>query len=98
MSIDLVPPFLKNHYEVREWKHACAILKNDFPQEWSDIIEVLINFKFRKSWISKGGGRKSEIAESIDNELFKKGWIEKKFDTRILVDKKEIVSPTHKVD
>lgn len=98
MSIDLIPPFLKSHYEVLEWKHACAILKNDFPQEWSDIIEVLTNFNLKRSWIIKGGGRKSEIAKSIDNELFKKGWIEKEFDTRILVDEKETFSPTHKVD
>jgi Uma2 family endonuclease len=30
---------------VHEWKHACAILKSDFPEEWSDITDVLKRFR-----------------------------------------------------
>jgi len=33
MSLDLLPEFIRNHYEVHEWKHACAILYNDFLEE-----------------------------------------------------------------
>ncbi len=33
MGIDLLPPFIRQAYEVHEWKHACAILKHDFPNE-----------------------------------------------------------------
>jgi hypothetical protein len=53
-----IPEFIHNHYEVYEWKHAIAILKQDYPQEWQDIIEVLTDFRLLKSAISVGGGRK----------------------------------------
>lgn len=33
MALSLLPPFLLQHYEVHEWKHPCAILKQDFPSE-----------------------------------------------------------------
>lgn len=98
MSINLLPEFIRQSYEIHEWKHACAILKNDFPSEWSDIIEVLHNFRLKKSWITKGGGRKSEISETIDRALLDKGWCEKSFNTQLVVDKQILDSPTHKVD
>jgi hypothetical protein len=34
MTIDQLPDFIRTHYEVQEWKHATAILANDFPQEY----------------------------------------------------------------
>ncbi len=37
MGLMLLPEFVRENYEVHEWKHACAILKEDFPQEWQDI-------------------------------------------------------------
>lgn len=42
MGIELLPKTIVDKYEVHEWKHACAILKNDFPHEWQDIIDLLI--------------------------------------------------------
>jgi len=98
MSTDLLPQFIQDNYEIHEWKHACAILAQDFPNEWKDICEVLTAFRFKKSWISIGGGRKSKVSEAIDSELYNRGWIEKKFDTEILIDKKPLASPTHQVD
>lgn len=91
-------PFIAKHYEIHEWKHASAILKNDFPEEWTDIEEVLLDFRLKKSAISKGGGRKSEVSEMIDSALYKKGWQEKLFATKVIVDEMSIDSPTHKVD
>jgi len=41
---------------------------------------------------------KSAVAGWIDKELLKKGWREKSFDTKISVDGKEMLSPTHAVD
>jgi hypothetical protein len=37
MSLQQVPAFLREHYEVGEWRHAVAILTADFPEEWADI-------------------------------------------------------------
>lgn len=98
MRMNIFGDFLKDHYEIYEWKHAAAILKNDFPQEWNDIIETLTNFRFRKSWITVGGGSKSKVAEAIDTSLYAKGWKEKIFKTKVIVDDKTLDSPTHKVD
>lgn len=98
MATSLLPQKIHKYYEVHEWKHACAILKHDFPDEWNDIIEVLENFRLRKSWITIGGGSKSLISGSIDAELYKRGWIEKNFYTKIIIDQIEHESPTHKID
>ncbi len=77
MGISLLPEYILNNYEVHEWKHACAILKADFPDEWNDLLELLQEFKLCKSWITQGGGRKSKVSEAIDTFLYKRGWIEK---------------------
>lgn len=98
MGTELFPDFIKENYEIHEWKHAVAILKNDFPAEWKDILEVLSNFRFRKSWISDGGGSKSKVAGALDQAFTNKGWKEKHFTTQIVVDQTTINSPTHKVD
>jgi len=98
MGIELLPPKIINNYEVHEWKHACAILKNDFPNEWKDIIALLSDFKLCKSWISEGGGRKSKVSNAIDQFLYARGWEEKEFKTSVQVDENVMDSPTHKVD
>lgn len=73
MTIDLIPDNLRRLYEVHEWKHACAILKNDFPVEWKDIIEVLSAFRLHKTDIKASGGGKSPISNKLDGEFFKRG-------------------------
>jgi hypothetical protein len=98
MSIDLLPSSIGEKYEVHEWKHACAILHNDFPDEWKDIIDLLEQFRLRESWIAVGGGRKSKVADAIDTFLHGRGWVEKGFSTSVKVDEHVMDSPTHKVD
>jgi hypothetical protein len=79
-------PFVRENYEVQEWKHASAILTQDYPDEWADILAVLEGFRLKKSWISEGGGRKSKVSEHIDSFLYKRGWVEKKFETGVILD------------
>ena len=98
MGIELLPSLIRERYEVHEWKHACAILANDFPAEWQDIIDLLNHFKLFKSWLVVGGGSKSEIAKAIDSFLFEREWVEKEFETSVTVDETTMESPTHKVD
>ncbi len=90
--------FVRENYECHEWKHASAILSQDFPEEWTDILDVLSRFRLKKSWITKAGGRKSKISEFIDGNLYKKGWVEKKFDTGVVLDGVQLKSPTHQID
>lgn len=98
MGKELLPKSILTNYEVHEWKHACAILKNDFPSEWQDIIDLLTQFRLCKSWVSKGGGNKSQVADAIDEFLTARGWLEKEFATSVRVDENVMDSPTHKVD
>ncbi len=98
MAIDLLPKFILESYEVHEWKHACAILKQDFPKEWNDICFVLEDFRLLRSWITVGGGRKSKVSEAIDSSLYRLGWSERHFETEIVIDKTAMKSPTHSVD
>ncbi len=98
MAKDLLPPFVLSNYEIHEWKHACAILKEDFPREWEDILDVLKNFKLYKSWITNPGGSKSKISNFIDSYLYERGWEEKEFETKVVVDEVSHATPTHKID
>jgi hypothetical protein len=98
MGLELLPPEIIDNYEVHEWKHACAILASDFPNEWQDIIDLLAQFQLCKSWITIGGGSKSKVATAIDSFLHSRGWREREFATSLVVDQNVMASPTHKVD
>ncbi len=98
MGIDLLPEYIRERYEVYEWKHAAAIMKYDFPQEWNDMTALLEHFRLYKSDIVTPGGRKSPISSKIDTFLYERGWTEKHFDTSIIVDQDRYDSPTHKID
>jgi hypothetical protein len=98
MALSDIPKALHQKYEIHEWRHASAILINDYAAEWSDVQNVLARFRLKKSDVLAPGGRKSAISDWMDKELTAKGWLEKKFDTSIKVDSVEYASPTHKVD
>jgi len=98
MAKEQLSSFVRENYEVHEWRHALAILRSDFPAEFAEIVDVLTRFRLQKSWINVGGGRKSRVAEWIDGELLGHGWRPKNFDTKITVDERSIESPTHEVD
>lgn len=98
MAIENLPEFIRQNYEVHEWRHASAILESDFPAEWQDIIDILTEFRLLRSDVIAPGGRKSRIAIKFDEEFFRRGWVEKGFDTRVVVDNQTLLSPTHKVD
>jgi hypothetical protein len=90
--------FIREHYEVHEWKHALAILQTDFPAEWTEISEVLAGIRVKRSHVVIGGGGRSKITQSIDGAFYARGWVEKKWETKIVVDEVTAESPTHKVD
>src|SRR5271157_2662045 len=92
------PPEFSGLYELRQWKHACAILKNDFRDEWNDLLGMLSSFRLRKAWITKGGKNKTDLAKWVDNFLKQRGWVEKQFATSVIVDENRMDSPTHKID
>lgn len=93
-----LPPFVLDNYECYEWKHASAILSQDFPEEWADLMALLQDLRLCKSWIAIGGGNKSKLASYVDSFLAERGWVEKQFQTAIEVDGHRLDSPTHKID
>lgn len=98
MGVDNFPQEIQEKFELHEWKHAIAILRSDFPEEWQDIIDLLTELRLKQTWITTPGGRKSQIAEWIDTFMSSRGWVEKLFETSVTVDDTESKSPTHKVD
>ncbi|GAJ99585.1 BglII/BstYI family type II restriction endonuclease [Geomicrobium sp. JCM 19055] len=98
MSTSLLPDFINENYEVHEWRHACAILQSDFPNEFENLTSLLTSFRLLKSDILTAGGRKSPISANIDTYLYERGWIEKSFETSIIIDTVSLDSPTHKID
>ncbi|MFA5138307.1 MAG: BglII/BstYI family type II restriction endonuclease [Elusimicrobiota bacterium] len=98
MTIDLLPANIRNLYEVHEWKHACAVLNEDFPEQWGNIVEILSEFRLHRRNVLKPGGGLSPISQWFNNAFDRRGWVEKSFETKFVVDEKEIESPTHKVD
>ncbi len=69
MPINTLPKSIQDNFEIHEWRHASAILATDFPSEWKDLCDVLEKFKLCKSYITKGGGNKSEISKWFDQNL-----------------------------
>src|SRR5690606_23769635 len=97
-NLRFVPPELLDLYEVHEWRNGLAVLSAARPEEWEDIKAVLSEFRLHHSEIAVPGGRKSKVADRLDEAFKARGWKEKRFDTRIVVDGAESVSPTHEVD
>jgi hypothetical protein len=93
-----IPARLATAYEVHEWRNGIALLEHVYTDEWNDILAVLGDFRLCRSFISVGGGNKSNISAAIDSALYARNWIEKDFSTAIVVDGKTYDSPTHSVD
>lgn len=98
MPISDLPKFIRDNYEIYEWKHAITILEGDFQNEWRDLISVLSEFRLNKSYINVPGGSKSLVADWIDSKFNQKGWQEKAFETSVKVDENIFDSPTHSAD
>ena len=98
MGLSSLPKSLHHKYEISEIHHATAILKEDFPNEYLDIVEILDSFILKKSMIVAKGKNKSPISKYIDSEFYSRGWKETNFDTKVKVDNVEYDSPTHKID
>ncbi|HVV78096.1 MAG TPA: BglII/BstYI family type II restriction endonuclease [Chthoniobacteraceae bacterium] len=94
----IVPTDVSDRFEVHEWRNGLAILSAAHSAEWKDVIAVLRGFTLLKSDILQPGGSKGLIASKLDSHFTKLGWVEKKFETKIVVDSDEHVTPTHKVD
>ncbi len=97
-TLHLVPEDIQAQYLVKEWRNAAGVLATACPNEWEDILDVLVNFRLLRSEIEAPGKNRSPISKQIDNAFYDRGWVEKKFSTSIKLDDVEFESPTHSID
>ena len=98
MGLNLIPAPLRSKYHFEEREHACAILANDFPNEFKDICDCLASFVLKRSDILTPGGGRSPISRTIDSFFSTRGWTPQSFEIEITVDGTSIPVPTHKID
>ena len=98
MALDQIPAGLRRKFEVAETHHATAILHQDFPNEWADLLTLLGQFRLLRSQIMQPGGRKSPISLSINGFFYGRGWREKTFAIEVRADGATTLAPTHHVD
>jgi len=95
---DYIPEMIRELYEIHDYKHAAAILSNEFPSEFKDICSALVKFRLYASDIKTPGGSESQIPKRFSSILRPLGWIEESLVAKLVVDDKEIKQDTHKVD
>lgn len=93
-----VPEDLRQLYEVREYKHAAAILFSEFPALYQEICTGLRTFRFTKNQILQAGGNESEIPKTFSQIFRPMGWIESKLEASLVVDNIPVQQDTHKID
>jgi len=82
---DYIPDDIKDLYEVHDFKHAAAILSNEFPEEFNEICEALRKFRFSVSDIIAAGGSESHIPKLFSEILRPMGWFEKNLSAELKV-------------
>src|SRR5262245_54935326 len=68
-AVKYFPPGLLDLYESFEYRHASALLANEFPAEFKDICEALGEFRFTDEQIKAPGGNESDIPKTISNVM-----------------------------
>lgn len=95
---DYIPPEIAKLYEIHDYKHAAAILANEFPIEARELFGVLAKFRFTEAEVKKPGGNESDLPKKFSELLRPIGWVEDTLKAKMIVDDKEISHDTHKVD
>lgn len=93
-----IPKDIAQLYEIHDFKHAAAILSNEFTDEFSEICAALRKFRFSTDDITKAGGNESKIPKTYSKILRPMGWLESQLNASLMVDDREIRHDTHKVD
>ena len=95
---EYIPLSLQGLYEIHDYKHAAAILANEFKPEFAEICSALETFRFTISDITESGGNESRIPKRFSNLLRHQNWREKQLNAKLIVDEEQISIDSHKVD
>lgn len=78
---------------------ADLILRDAFPDHWSDLLDVLTALRIKAWELWVGGGNRSRISERIDGSLRTLGWQKHNFNFRSEIDGQVIADVRgHEVD
>ena len=97
ISSDFIPEDLRELYEVHDYHHAAAILKNEFPKEFNELCAALREFRVTTAEIKKSGGNRSDMPKKF-SALLGPSWTEKKLKASMVVDGKTVGADTLKID
>lgn len=85
-------------YEVHDFHHAAAILKNEFPTEFAEICRALLDFKITVADIKAAGGNESRMPKKFRTLLSEANWQEQNLKAVVVVDERQVKEATHKID
>lgn len=95
---DYIPADLIERYEVHEVHHAAAILAQEFPEHFDDIVAALREFRLTRADITKPGGNESDIPKKLSRILRPRGWVERRLEAKLMVDGVTQQTDTHFID
>jgi CRISPR-associated protein Csd2 len=99
MAENLLPQFIRDNYQIIDYRHAIAILATEFPDLFTDICEVLQQVRITRTMIMEAGGSESQIPREFSRHLRPRGWIESEFTAKVIInDVEEVRTETHKID
>lgn len=96
--VDYIPEDIRELYEIHDFKHAAAILSNEFPDEFEEICTALRKFKLTEDNITERGGRESQIPKNVSDILRPLEWTEGQLNAKLMVDDDVVSIDTHKID
>lgn len=91
-------PGINARWVIHEVRHASAILRTDFPQQWADILGLLETFHLGREDVAAPGGSKSRVSQKIEAFMNHRGWAEHQFSTQIAVEGVLSSGRTHLID
>ena len=65
---------LLEKYEFNNYQHAAEILKNAYPNEYKDIMDMLNGFKIYTKDIMASGGSETAIPGRVESFLYPRKW------------------------
>lgn len=95
---DYIPQDVRELYEVHDFHHAAAVLANEFPSEFAEVILALRQFRITTTDITTSGGNESNIPKIVSGILRPLGWKEERLQAELIVDGKPVRTDTHWVD
>ncbi len=83
---DYIPHDIAALYEVHDFHHAAAVIANEFPDQFAELMDSLRQFRIKTIDITTAGGNESTIPKLVSNILRPLGWEEEKLQAELVVD------------